>query len=274
MVLRQCLLYCGLLNVLILFAVNSSGVEQVKEIAVTHLTKGQESEDEEIQSSGEKRFGEPIDMNDEESKFSHINENVIESQDISPEQELQMASMQDSSYQEANEAGVNGMSLDTLSSRTLEHSSTSDVDESTQDEDTNSYLTDPAMGNYSQGESEDVLQRQFIEPMPPVHIRGPGPVIIGHHVGLMRVPHPYPASIHLRLPSQVNVLPKMYNVHHYSPQYYPVRYSKKQSLPMPFYVPMKTGPDVEDTHLHVYHSGKWKINNLLPLREFGIIYCK
>jgi len=260
MVLRQYFLCYVVVNLLVLFTLHSRGNEHIKEsskTAVSLLTKGQEEENQDTDSSGEKKFGQPIDV-DEDQTVTFINENApeIKNQDISPEQELQMASMQDSSYQEDSDGETNGMSLDTIASRTLEQTSTSDIDQLVQDEDTNTFLTDEKLGNYSQGESDDILQRQFIAPLPNIHhIRRP--VIIRHHEGFVREPHPYPATIHVRLPNQVNVLPKMYNVHHYSPHYYPVHYRKQLGVPVPYYVPMKPGPDVQDTHLHVYHPGRY-----------------
>lgn len=259
MVLRKYFLYYAVITLFIVFPTHSKGNEHVKgshQTTVSLLTEGQEEENQETDSSGEKKFGQPIDVDEEDKISAFINKNApeIKNQDISPQQELQMASIQDSSYQEASDGEADGVSLDKLASRTLEQTSTSDVDELSQDEDTNSYGFDEKLGNYSQGESDEILQRQFIAPMPGIHhIRRP--VIIRHQAEFMREPHPYPATIHVRLPSQVNVLPKMYNVHHYSPQYYPVHYRKEQSVPSPYYVPMKTGPDVQDTHLHVYHPG-------------------
>lgn len=258
MVLRKCFL-CSVV-LLLLCTINSRGIEHIKDShqnTVSLLTEGQEKQNQETDSSGDKKFGQPIGVDDEDNTAAFINEKApeIKSQDISPEQELQMASIQDSSYQEATDEQANDISLDSLASRTLEQaSSTQDLDQLAEDND--SYVSDEKLGNYSQGESDDILQRQFIAPLPVIHPSRPEPVIIRRPAGFIREPHPYPATIHVRLPNHVNVLPRIYNVHHYSPHYYPVHYRKEQSVPLPYYVPMKTGPDVQDTHLHVYHPGR------------------
>ena len=227
-----------------------------------------EGDEEESFSSGYKRFGEPLDV-DEHSDTSFnaattssvVDENApeIKNQDISPEQELLMASTQDSSYQEANLAGADGQDLDTLTGRSLEleHTSTSELDDklnlADEDEDgINSLISDSMVGNFTQneGDSDDETpERQSIAPIPTFHDQIQRPVP-------MRIPLPYPASIHVRLPGQVNVVPRLYAVHHYRNVPYPVRYHKHQDVATPYYIPYKTGMDVEDTHLDVYHPGK------------------
>lgn len=250
-----------------------------------HSNSIDEEDDDEDSTSGTKKFEEPnyFDQSQETNSkdiSSIVNENLpdIKGKDVTPEQEMLMAATQDSDYQQASVGDVNGQIFGALAGRSLGHTSTADRQENggTSPEDDDSLSSDPLMlfGNFSDsqvGDSEYLdgdlpvginRQRQQIH-YPDYHDARPF-----HMHPFMKAPMPYPATIHVRLPGGVKVVPKVYPVHEYKDVPIPMRYHKVQSVDRPYYVPYKAGPDVEETHVDVFHPGKTDVN-LLIYGSFG-----
>jgi hypothetical protein len=260
---------------------NDAPEGQFENVELNSSPKDEGDENDES-TSGTKKFDEPSYSEQQSSNTnlkdtsSIVNENLpeIKGQDISPEQEILMAATQDSSYQEANMGDATGQDLDTIAGRTLQQTSTPDTQEKG-DIDSQDVLDndDPlssdsllGFGNFSQngGDSEDLSddplggatrERQVINRERHL-IHYPSFHVFRHFQPLLRTPRPYPATIHVRLPGDVHTVPRVYPVHDYRHFPVPVRYHKVQNVDSPYYVPYKSGPDVEETHLEVYQPSK------------------
>ncbi|XP_031565636.1 adhesive plaque matrix protein 2-like, partial [Actinia tenebrosa] len=240
----------------------------------------EEDDVEDGSTSGTKKFEEPnyFDQSSQETNIkdtsSIVNEDLpdIRGKDVTPEQEMLMAATQDSDYQQASVGDVNGQVFGALTGRSLRRTSSTDEkeNEGTSSEDNDSLSSDNLMGfsNFSEsqgGDSED--QRQQIH-YPVYHDPRP----FGVHPP-MKAPMPYPATIHVRLPGSVHMVPKVYPVHDYRGVPVPVRYHKVQNVDSPYYVPYKAGPDVEETHLDVFHPVNPCKNEGLLLHSNGGMVC-
>ena len=75
----------------------------------------------------------------------------------------------------------------------------------------------------------------------------------------IRVPHPYPFQpLHIHWPSNmaaVQIIPNAIPVHHFKPLPVAVHVRKYEGFADPYYVPYKSSPDYDVTHVHVYHPG-------------------
>lgn len=268
MVIRCFLCFWVVLNISCDMVVDGS--RDKKSLGLMDMTNSKtlldNKDDDKDSSSGTKKFEEPNYFDpSQETNFkdtsSIVNDNLpeIKGKDVTPEQEMLMAASQDSDYQQASVGDVNGQVFGALTGRSLGHSfPTADGPE---DDESLSSDNMMAFGNFSDdqgGESEDYSdllsspnkQRQQI------HYPDYRDPRLFHGHPFMKAPMPYPATIHVRLPGGVQVLPKVYPVHDYKDVPIPVRYHKVQSVDSPYYVPYKAGPDVDETHLDVFHPGK------------------